>query len=435
MKPCCKTNLALAALTLMVTPVWARPNIDTLANQCFTLGKPNACRELQKIAVEGKDPGLRAEAVVRLTDQSLLAKIAEEDKDSEVRRAAVNQLTDQSLLAKIAEGDKDRVVREAAINLLTDSLVLQRIAIREEDPEVATAAVGSHINDTSLVDVALGAVLPKARIQATGRIAEVRLLTRIAVESADAEVVRAALEKLSDPAAIAKVAADGKNTRTRVDVIRRLTDAALLAHIAATDPDGDIRGLAATLASGWKTAQNEREVYLWKPGQGTENGARSHWRIKAALRSARQAGAGAWEFQPEGQNDQCDLESGNLTLGFSGNKTSFQGPISFAGRNVDGEGAWIASDGKTYVILEPNFYVDKGGLMLSGSWRATTVQQGVTRTMMSTLDDSAVAVTGTIRFPQNRWTPSGAGLELNGGGIQFDETGVFLIPGTQYRPL
>jgi hypothetical protein len=45
----------------------------------------------------------------------------------------------------------------------------------------------------------------------------------------------------------------------------------------------------------------------------------------------------------------------------------------------------------------------------------------------------AVNVTGTIRFPNNQWTLAKEGLEIKGGGLQFDETGVFLMPGTEFR--
>jgi hypothetical protein len=49
-----------------------------------------------------------------------------------------------------------------------------------------------------------------------------------------------------------------------------------------------------------------------------------------------------------------------------------------------------------------------------------------------TLPAVPVDVTGTIRFPADRWTDAKKGFKIKGGGLQFDETGVFLIPGTQY---
>jgi DNA-binding beta-propeller fold protein YncE len=44
----------------------------------------------------------------------------------------------------------------------------------------------------------------------------------------------------------------------------------------------------------------------------------------------------------------------------------------------------------------------------------------------------AATVSGRIRFPDDRWSPVGGGYSIKGGGLEFDESGVFLVVGTQY---
>jgi ankyrin repeat protein len=70
----------------------------------------------------------------------------------------------------------------------------------------------------------------------------------------------------------------------------------------------------------------------------------------------------------------------------------------------------------------------RGELALGGA--VVLVQGGAVSVAMPA---TAVTVTGTIRFPNDKWTWAKRGLRIQGGGLQFDETGVFLMPGTQYR--
>jgi hypothetical protein len=111
---------------------------------------------LAEIAESGEDSD-RASAVKSpcLTDQRLLTHIAKFDKDSGVRGLAVRRLTDQAVLAEIAGNDKDPWVRSAAVEVLADQAVLAEIAATDNDPGVSSEAA-SRLTDTALLVTLLG---------------------------------------------------------------------------------------------------------------------------------------------------------------------------------------------------------------------------------------------------------------------------------------
>jgi len=87
------------------------------------------------------------------------------------------------------------------------------------------------------------------------------------------------------------------------------------------------------------------------------------------------------------------------------------------------------------VLFRPTLHIDQERtLAIGGAWVVCTQGAGTVMTCgYSTIQDVPVEVVGTIRFPKDEWSQAGASLEIMGGGLEFDETDVFLIPGTQYR--
>lgn len=135
------------------------------------------------------------------------------------------------------------------------------------------------------------------------------------------------------------------------------------------------------------------------------------------------------------RRDALTLESGSISLG-NGNKVA--APVSFIGHKAkNGKGTWGTANGKTVVLFRPRLYVTSDGTLFLGgslaSYAQSPVATGALSTSVSAMQEIPVTVTGTIRFPKDRWTPAGAGFKIKGGGLQFDETGVFLIPGTKYE--
>ena len=104
-------------------------------------------------SLDSDDPYLRAKAVKKLTDQTVLAKVAMEDEHDWVRRTAVEKLTDPLLLARIAVEDEDYLVRGTAVGNqnLTDQSLLAEIAGKDSHPETCYKAI-NKVFDSSLLD-------------------------------------------------------------------------------------------------------------------------------------------------------------------------------------------------------------------------------------------------------------------------------------------
>jgi hypothetical protein len=88
--------------------------------------------QLAAIAVDENDVA-HTIAIVKLTDQHLLAEIAESPRSgNRSRAAAVSRIDDQAVLAHVATHDDDSYVRRRAIQRLNDQPTLAEIAIHED---------------------------------------------------------------------------------------------------------------------------------------------------------------------------------------------------------------------------------------------------------------------------------------------------------------
>ncbi|MGO8933448.1 MAG: hypothetical protein ACLPLZ_16395 [Terracidiphilus sp.] len=134
-----KTSMVLTALLIGAVSAYGKTNIPELANQCNSLGKAGACRELVKLASTDKDPYTREQATEQLNDQAALANIATQDNSVMVRVAAIIRLTDQPTLEKIAATDADDDVRQAAISKVTDQPLLAKLALEDKNPAIRKA--------------------------------------------------------------------------------------------------------------------------------------------------------------------------------------------------------------------------------------------------------------------------------------------------------
>ncbi len=479
MRPCTRTALALVTLFLPVAPLWARPNIANLAHECKVKGKQNACSELAKIAVENKDPSVRQDAVAELTDQSLLAKIAVDDKSDGVRQQAVSKLSDQPLLARIAVEDTAARVREAAVEKLTDQALLAKVAL-EGKPPGSELAVQNLTDQSWLGRIALQGADASARKDALEKLTDPSLLAKVAMEDQDASARKDAVARLADQPLLAKIVLESTDPGASVAAVWKLTDQTLLAKIALDSKIEQSRNAAKAALAEWKTVTSTSEVYIYKaPSQDSSVAPKPQWKISGVLgaadlnplapgqssadtMTAMVAGQAAfmelvgsssgptpsrWQFAPEDENDTCILESGSVIVSFGRGEKEIPGPVSFTGRRTNGKRMWgisaASSDAAVTVFFQPKLYLTSDGtLVLGGLWASyglrtpsgnSTAAPGFFATSVSTVRETPVSVTGTIRFPKDRWTPAGAGFNVKGGGLQFDETGAFLIPGTEYR--
>ena len=163
-----KTTLVATALVIGAVSAYGKTNIPELANQCNSLGKAGACRELVKLASNDKDPFTREQATEQLNDQGALASIATQDNSAMVRVAAVSRLTDQPTLGKIAATDADDDVRLAAVGKVTDQPLLAKLALEDKNPAIRKAAA------QRVTDPALLAKITQARELAERKTADVR---------------------------------------------------------------------------------------------------------------------------------------------------------------------------------------------------------------------------------------------------------------------
>lgn len=438
--------VAWAGVILSGASLWGRPNISKLSADCKA-GNQNACRQLEQIALQSKNTDLRVEAISALRNQSLLAQLAAGNSDFTVQEAAVDALTDQTMLAKLALQQTDKYSRVGQLAL-------------------------SKLNDPSLLaDVALTANMPDIlRLNAISRLKEQKSLARVAIESTNVRIGSEAVKKIVDPALLARIATEGKEPALRIAAVWSLTDPAQLAKVMQADPDESVRK-AASMASQWKVAQTEREIYVWKASAADSDAAsRLRWRINGVFRPAgldenvnvstsslldrniesdlqwqtlmpysAAAGFPVWWFAPGSDHDECILESGSIvtaSVGLNPQKREISAPISFVADKQKAKGIWELSETKAVLLFRPNLHIDSEGKLAIGGALAVydeTTSPTLADAHVSQIATVPVTVTGAIRFPEDHWTYVGAGFDIKGGGLRFDETGVFLIPGTQYR--
>ena len=217
--------------------------VNKLALQCDS-GKQKACNELTKIAMRDKDFGVRYSAVMKLTDQSVLAKIAVGDEAGSVRGAAVMRLTDQPLLAKVAMEDKENRVRNIALAKLTDQPLLAKIVLEAANGRVVNDVMAKLTDQSLLAKIAVEHRDFNIRYLAVTKLADRSLLAKIAVEDKDATVRSTAVAKLVDQSVLAKIAVEDKESSVRGAAMAKLTDQSLLEKIALEATDAGARSAA-----------------------------------------------------------------------------------------------------------------------------------------------------------------------------------------------
>ncbi len=423
-------------------------------------------------ALDTADAGVASVALGKLRDPSLLADIAAKAKDASVRSAAVGKLADPLILARIALGSKDVEVRSAAAAKLTDSSLLAKIAREDADVSVRSVATLRLTDQSLLGKIAQEDSDAAVRSAAAGKLADPSLLAQIALHDASPQVRRAAVETLTDQSVIQKVAVEDSDTNVRSSAAQRLADRTLLANIARKDKDSAVREAAASALA---TVQHEHEVYVWRATKADTGLAR--WKISGILGpsgltppfvssmvvmqnlrellfgrdwgSSRAPGfEKGWWFAPYDEHPGWVLESGSVSVYDGNGRLELRPGASFRGSILSRGGLeWRGSlrgrpeDSPTLqaVVLYPT---SDGTLALGGFGFApppsvAVFAMGLANLSLATpvwMPASPAIVTGTIRLPDDKWTEVGCGLTVKGGGLQFDETGVFLIPGTQYNP-
>jgi hypothetical protein len=135
-----------------------------------------------------------------------------------------------------------------------------------------------------------------------------------------------------------------------------------------------------------------------------------------------------WAIAPGNTDDEFSLESGSAMIHISLRDLTLRGPIRFRSEARIGVFDWSAPDGYGgYICIRPFLWPASSGSLFLGADVVASGTEGLAQ-----MWSKPVNVSGTIRFPDYKWTEAKRGFVIKGGGLQFDETGVFLIPGTLY---
>jgi hypothetical protein len=427
---------------------------DNVQSVCLAAeGKLSNQPMLAKVALDAKDALVRRDAVLVLEDQSLLATIAEGNGELTVRQAAVARLNSQPLLEKVAIGGDNPFVRAAAVRMLTDQSLVLKFAAEGQDDTVRRAAVLTLSDQSLIARFATADKDPKVRRIAVQRMNDQGLMAKIAAEDKDSDVREAAMMRLTDQTLIATLVAKDPDVMVRTSVAEMLVGQGFLAKLQ--DKDEKVRKTARAALSSGGFVVDEHEVYVWKAPTDDENlmfMPRSKWTFHGVLGAAhtpgnlgnllsdqaevfgeaRATGFQRWDFKPESETDSCALESGSIRL-TAGGPSEVLAPITFrpiAFQGEDGSG-WEGGVDVFSAFYRPFLYVALGGRTLALGGAIVFVGPGGGHLLSVKADP--VTVTGTIRFPNDDWTSAGGGLSIKGGGLQFDETGAFLIVGTEFR--
>ena len=235
------------------------------------------------------DKSIRATAIQKLTDRTILKDIAINDADSNMHAAAVKRigemrlssgysavpidairkLTDQTLLAQIAgDASTNSNVCLVAINTLSDEVLLAGIAEnyrkisgysyhysdrnKKDAFERLRQAIFTRIaclrvaviDDQSILkNIALSEDSVNGRA-ALDRITNQAVISEIVKTARNSTIRIAAVERITDATRIRDIAANASKMDTREAAIKKLDDQELLAEIALTDPAWQVRVLA-----------------------------------------------------------------------------------------------------------------------------------------------------------------------------------------------
>jgi hypothetical protein len=194
------------------------------------------------IALNHPDNYIRATAIHKLTDKNILEKIAMSNSEDKLAAAfALNEQGDRAMLIYIATSDKSVLNRQNALALLTDESIIADIAKTDEDWKVRKNAIERLTDQTLLTDIAINNEGNESKI-AIEKITDRSRLIDVAQKAKSASIRFYAAVKLDDENIIKKACYDivtnsayhrhGNYKDIMLNAASRLTDQALLADCA-----------------------------------------------------------------------------------------------------------------------------------------------------------------------------------------------------------
>jgi hypothetical protein len=198
-------------------------------------------KELFTPALKSEKWKRRRKAVMKLTDQSVLADIAKNDDDWHVRKAAYERLgNDQSALAEVAKNDEDLRGCYAIVEELTDPSVLADIAKNAKDSWIREAAVNKLTDQSALADVAKNAKDRDIRKAAVWKLTDPEVLADIAQNDSDISVRGEAEKELAQSPEEKRMARIHKETVNTCHQIAKNFRGKLIKQNDRAGRDGDL---------------------------------------------------------------------------------------------------------------------------------------------------------------------------------------------------
>jgi hypothetical protein len=150
---------------------------------------------IEELATRDEDVRVRAAAVVRIDDVSLLARLARVERDEDLRR----EITDRLVAVAVAPAATDA---DAALALdgLDDPKQFSTIAKSSPHDTIRTAALGRIHDVKALGSVARHAADGQTALEAVARVGDSAELLNVALKTDHKDAGIAALEKCVDPA-------------------------------------------------------------------------------------------------------------------------------------------------------------------------------------------------------------------------------------------
>lgn len=244
--------IGVAALAAASAATLAGADIEKLAQQCVR-GDDRPCMKLLNLARTDDDPAVRKAAVDALPGQAFFIAVAKEAQYHDSRVWAIDKVTDQSALAGLAR-DSGPVAKLAVLRL-TDQNVLANVANEAAEEEAAVAAIGRLTSQPLLAILARRGQTLIVRRAAIARLDSDGLLTELARDDADTTVRAAALAAMKNRDLAYELAMTEKDPSVREAMLEQLRTADEIAaarQIRDSGPEGRfvLKGFLAAGSAG-----------------------------------------------------------------------------------------------------------------------------------------------------------------------------------------
>jgi len=177
---------------------------------------------------------IREKAVKDIFDETLLIKIATTDREYNVREAAFDKITNQHILLEIANSH-DENIRASAVKRINDQTILISFATHDLSASVRMAATSKLTDQTVLSNIATKDAHAGVRITALENLTIQNILETVALQNENVNERKAALQNLSDQSTLAVIVKTDKDISLRMMAVKKISDVMCLTESQLND--------------------------------------------------------------------------------------------------------------------------------------------------------------------------------------------------------